>query len=123
MIYVTKRQRENALEALNVMWPSVPAKNVVLGLKWWRVGRGTEKPTCKTICCFDGWCAWWPNFKKQGVYASSSGYPGTSDFLFGVYGLSWGRGNWGETDTGFKGTDHELVTHRLKWLIKNSEVV
>jgi len=28
-----------------------------------------------------------------------------------------------DADAGFEGTDHELVSHRLRWLIENSVMV
>jgi len=136
-IQVTAQQRANALDALNNMWPSVPAKNVVRGLKVWRGGREKDKatqPSCGSVACFGGWCAWWPNFKAQGLQVDDRGMPyvpgaerSAAVVLFGHFGLFYARGNGyqrEEMDRGFvRGTDHQLVTHRLKWLIENSEVV
>ena len=128
MIQVTQQQRDNALDALNNMWPSVPPENVYPGLNAWV--RDAGQPNCGTVACFGGWCAWWPAFRDQGVVASaSSGAPtilgrhfGVASDLFGNYDLFHPRGEH-EADMGFEGNDHELVTHRLKWLIENSEVV
>ena len=47
-IKVTAQQRANAIEARDVMWPSVPAKNVVNRLYPWRLGSAHEAPTCGT---------------------------------------------------------------------------
>lgn len=75
-INVTQRQRDNALQALNVMWPSIPTRNVVPELSCWRSEPNAADPftvdvstipTCKTIACFGGWCPWWEPFAAQGV--------------------------------------------------------
>ena len=50
-IKVTAQQRANAIEARDVMWPSVPAKNVVNRLYPWRLGSAHEAPTCGTAAC------------------------------------------------------------------------
>jgi len=132
----TTRQRANTIEALEVMWPSVPPENVCEGLKWWRKGKPTRRPpTCETVACFGGWCAWWPAFKAQGVQANEFGAPCITNArdvcyqasavfikLFGDYDICAPVGNF-ECEMDFKGTDHELVTHRLKRLLENSEVV
>lgn len=127
-IKVTQQQRDNALEALNVMWPSVPSKNVVRGLQTWREDDEGAAPDCGTVACFGGWCAWWPTFRRQGVRTNSYGAPthrrllDVSEFLFGDGDLfnvrSFHRADWI-----FNGTDHALVSNRLRWLIKNSTVV
>jgi len=140
-IQVTAQQRANALDALNNMWPSVPSKNVHKRLGWWRadthrhgqvnvnVTSGNTKPDCGTVCCFGGWCAWWPAFQAQGVYADKSGYPKiagvdhNTDFVLFGSGSMFSPRDYHDADEGFKGSDHKLVTRRLKWLIKNSEVV
>lgn len=133
MIKVTAQQRKNALKARDVMWPSVPAENVTTRLRFWREDEPTSrlKPTCGTHACFGGWCAWWPAFRKQGIRANVAGAPihrdnhlhSASEILFGHPNMfsrrEYGPGN----EHSFTGTDHELVTHRLNWLIENSEVV
>jgi hypothetical protein len=131
MIYVTQQQRDNALEALNVMWPSVPPRSVDLG-KWRDEDSPrlrNKPPTCGSIACFGGWCAWWPSFRAQGVRTSSYGAPkmkgspewsgadDASSFLFGDRFLFTARRG------GEDGTDHEIVTNRLKKLIANSKVM
>jgi len=129
MIIQTKQQRENTLEALNVMWPSVPAKNVVERLKRWRDDADPEAaPDCGSIACFGGWCAWWPSFVSQGITVSMLGAPNFAGSVYGADTLLFGdrcifnsRGDHG-ADAHFTGTDHELVTHRLQWLLENSKV-
>ena len=129
----TPQQRANTLEALNVMWPSVPPENVINRLTWWRGSFGDaispqKPPTCGTVACFGGWCAWWPSFNAQGVKVSRVGAPFVEDhldadgFLFGDSSLFVSRGFY-RSDRRFGGTDHQLVTHRLQWLLENSEVV
>ena len=131
-IQVTAQQRANAIEARDVMWPSVPPKNVYPKLKDWRKGRAHTKsraPDCGTVACFGGWCAWWPTFRDQGIVADEIGAPDTphqwganvSHTLFGTYEMFKGRGH-PACDIGFRGSDHALVAHRLNWLIENSEV-
>jgi hypothetical protein len=132
MIFQTEQQRKNTLEALNVMWPSVPPENVYPALGDWREGNSKKRrPNCRTIACFGGWCAWWPHFKSQGIGPDEDGAPKTraggsemeaSQLLFGwEHAFRWSGG--AEPDRNFRGTDHELVTHRLKWLLANSKVL
>jgi len=129
-IIQTPQQRANTLEALNVMWPSVPPENVYGHLGFWRDGGSFEKEmNCNTTACFGGWCVGWPTFKAQGVSVDGQGMPhlgnrfGTDVALplFGLNDVFMIRG-FTSIDDGFKGTDHELVTHRLQWLLDNSEV-
>lgn len=129
-IKVTAQQRANAIEARDVMWPSVPSKNVATWLASWRKDSTHEVPTCGTVACFGGWCAWWPSFQAQGVTATPTGAPQLRDkqgaavgkTLFGTEDMFLIRGDH-TADIGFTGTDHILVTTRLNWLIKNSVVV
>lgn len=135
-IEVTPQQRANALEALKVMWPSVPDENVYRELAWWRAGASHGAPDCGTVACFGGWCAWWPAFQAQGIVAHASGAPstpsgsgtfGTSQFLFGQEDMFAPRdGHPADKTAGgdqYKGSDHALVLRRLRWLIRNSKVV
>lgn len=131
MIRVTKQQRANAIEARDVMWPSVPPENVMPELGSWRRG-GRGKPTCGTVACFGGWCAWWPPFREQGIGCNWAGAPTTQnphvmaadEQLFGEREMFSIRGYCPADATASKScTDHELVTHRLNWLIANSEVI
>lgn len=130
---VTAQQRANAIEARDVMWPSVPIQNVVKRLGTWREGRTLDAqtpPDCGTVACFGGWCAWWPAYRNQGILADSVGAPVTkygdwasaaSWQLFGDPTLFSARGAC-HSDRDFKGSDHALVTNRLNWLIRNSKV-
>lgn len=130
-IVVTAQQRANAIEARDVMWPSVPPENVAPNLSIWRRDKGGPKkrPDCGSVACFGGWCAAWPPFVKQGVRTDISGAPMhgkeesvwlASAHLFGEYIFDM-RGDY-PPDREFTGSDHELVTHRLNWLIENSVV-
>lgn len=129
-IQVTAQQRANAIEALTVMWPSVPPDNVYPRLR--HFGNSDqllpERPDCGTVACFGGWCAFWPGFVSQGMEIryglplfDGEGGTGAGSALFGA-SLFRQRDHL-DCDTGFKGTDHALVTRRLNWLIKNSVVV
>jgi hypothetical protein len=133
VIKQTPQQRANTLEALNVMWPSVPEKNVYPSLADWRRGESNARPTCGTVACFGGWCAWWPGFRAQGIRPAYGGAPTSdaggfstdaSEHLFGDEWLFCCRGHWlipfHESE---QISDHEIVTRRLRWLLKNSEVV
>jgi hypothetical protein len=128
-IIQTPQQRANTLEALNVMWPSVPPANVYKALLDWRGGTEPtfEPPTCGSVACFGGWCEWWPPFRKQLRLEPNHGGMGWREgrALFHDIGTGFEifdvRGGH-PADFEFKGTDHELVTHRLQWLLDNSEV-
>ena len=129
-IKVTAQQRANAIEARDVMWPSVPPENVYPELATW--SDSGKKANCGTHACFGGWCAQWSRFKAQGVYAGPTGAPrvswsdwasDASEFLFGYDSMFAPRGSFPFSGGGVIGTDHELVTRRLNWLIENSEVV
>lgn len=129
MIRVTKQQRANAIEARDVMWPSVPPENVIPELASWRRGR-RGRPDCGSVACFGGWCAWWPSFRAQGVRSNAFGAPvfrgdfGASSTLFGSSDLFVPRGSSSsDVHAPYRCTDHELVTYRLNWLIENSEVI
>lgn len=132
-IRVTAQQRANALECLNVMWPSVPPENVMPGLDDWREEYGAAPVSCGTVACFGGWCAIWPGFRAQGIEPDPwSGAPqrkerggcpsGVSEYLFGHSDLFSPR-HACIFDKIEEGTDHEVVTKRLRALIKNSVVV
>lgn len=131
VIQVTPQQRANATEALEVMWPSVPAENVYPRLSLFRGGTGrlTSVPDCNTVACFGGWCPWWPAFAKQGVVVDMNGRPmvrgrpamSVAAHLFGDPTLFHAR-HGVETIGLAHLSDHEIVTLRLKRLIENSEV-
>lgn len=130
IVFQTQQQRDNTLDALNVMWPSIPPEEVSPGLESWYLASEVEDG-CGSLACFGGWCALWPNFQKQGVVAGLGGRPTsnrTNHFfmsvpymLFGNHGLFISRGGF-ISDGGFVGTDHELITNRLTWLLENSTV-
>lgn len=115
-------------------------------------GQCASFATCGTIACFGGWCPWWGPFAAQGVIVDpDSGVPGLvqdvkdrlrahySPFrhltnslvalhLFGFPDLFFAQGEFLEF-SGIKDYNkrncsaHAAVTRRLKWLIKNSQVI
>lgn len=136
-IQVTAQQRANAVEALEVMWPSVPPKNVIPGLELFRQpvdGRYDGSPDCGTLACFGGWCVWWPPFREQGLRGSVVGSPyfldssdlSAAEILFGhplMFAVRNAHGaDYMDGVTPADVSDHQVVTNRLKWLIENSEV-
>ena len=145
-IQVTAQQRANALEALNVFWPTIKPEQVFDRLLRWRSDEGPEgegcdgvdaefdrPPVCGTVACFGGWLEWYAPFRAQLGLAPDKGEVDI-DTLHSLFGTTYSRDsdklnifavlNDGfAADIGFEGTDHELVSHRLRWLIENSEVV
>jgi hypothetical protein len=127
-IVITPQQHANLLDALHVMWPSVPPENVARGFCVWSTTK--FKATCKTIACFGGWCAEWPSFRDQGVRRDSRsggpripGYYGefeVSEVLFGFRDLFVVRGQHPADKLGR--TDHQTVSDRLRWCLKRSTV-
>jgi hypothetical protein len=132
-IKVTAQQRANALEALNVMWPSIKPEKVVSDLQMW-----TAVPEdCNSPACFGGWVARWPEFQKQGVHAGLlNGEPilrvrGRTMYANEVAGVLFGERSLFDVRRGFpylieadrRVSSHQIVTRRLQWLIENSEVV
>jgi hypothetical protein len=132
-VKVAQQQRDNALGARYEMWPGIPPENVAPRLGVFQRAPVKPKANCGTVACFGGFCALWPPFKKQGIKCGIDGAPAFKDGvddglashaalrLFGHYHLFYPRGGM-RCDEGFVGTDHELVTHRLDWLLANSEV-
>ncbi len=137
LIEVTAQQRANAVEALTVMWPSVPEANVAPKLLEWRpsddaLENRNSPPTCGTVACFGGWVECWPTFREQ---LELSGYFNDWDELLTLFGdgleytSEYGfrydlfaiRGDH-VADAHFTGSDHALVANRLRWLIANSFV-
>lgn len=120
-IVQTAQQRANTLEALNVMWPSIRPVEVTKKLEGWR---------CGSTACFGGWCAVWPKFQAQGLSPGAEGIPmldgainvDADDVLFGDRNLFNSRDCHPADEDCDDETDHELVTHRLQWLLENSEV-
>jgi hypothetical protein len=129
-IKVTQRQRANLIDAMTNMWPSIPEANVSGGLDEWRENAdSTTPPTCGSICCFGGWCEWWPSFRTQLGFDDKNEIIPWSKLvgLFGPFenpyidGLFTPRPHH-HADMGFEGNDHACVTNRLHWLLENSEV-
>ena len=127
---ITRKQFDNLHEALR-MWATIPPKNVISDLIYWRESGDDSPPTCDTIACFGGWCAWWPAFRKQGLCADEVGAPcldvgsgnvygpfGACEALFGRRDLFNLRLEW-EGD----GTDHEIVERRIRRVLDNCEVI
>lgn len=125
--------------ASNVLYLLAPEVSA-LGLSAWRWGSGDAQPDCGTVACFGGWCAWWPSFQQQGVTANPlrqsrapwcMGEPvtgwcgefGVARYLFGDDRLfHWRDAHSADRTFSPYGSDHELVTHRLRWLLENSVV-
>ena len=133
MINVTQLQRSNILSARE-MWLTVPEANVIEGLKSWRkdVAIAHTAPTCDTLACFGGWCAWWPEFRAQGVVVNTFGSPRIhslkdlfvdeelfgSRIMFNLRGLHVADKNKSKA----KWSDWRIVLNRIDHLIKNSVV-
>lgn len=100
MLKVTQQQRDNALYALNVMWPAVPPQAVAPALECWNIVAkqagvsvwpvpaadisklsepeklSGNTPHCGTFACFGGFVAVDPYFVALGVERHpSSGAP------------------------------------------------
>lgn len=124
MYEITVQQYENLNEALK-MWATVPPENVSRNLCHWREKGDPllEPPTCNTVACFGGWCAWWPAFM---AFLVSDGIhdPG---LLFGVDWLFAMKDGLSVPDelkeNEFTGTDHDLVTYRLLYAFENTKVI
>lgn len=131
MFPVSQQQRDNAIEALTVMWPTVPKENVAPGLLTWRMdNRDTDSiiqelnpPTCGSIACFGGWCQWWPSFRQQYDQKYYWSMFTTARQLFGDGSLFEVRHSHEADGKAPHLDDHALVSYRLKWLIQNSYVV
>lgn len=140
---VTKQQRKNAVFVRDVMWPSIPKKNVIHDLESWRGRRNNgdtsdyrednkslRKLDCKTVACLGGWVAVSPYFKKQGVEPNFMGVPiikdksGEERFiaheaawqLFGDHDLFDSRKDHE------KGSDWKIAMKRIKKLIRETRV-
>lgn len=150
---ITKQQRENLVEAIEVMWPSIPPENISRNLAEWRddldptndvfadddeTKVSSVAPDCKTIACFGGWCAWWPSFRAQGVFSTLSGIPsiGTSwlghesidvsEELFGYRQMFYMNGH-ADIDQELENfedlNDKQIVQARLQFILANSYIV
>lgn len=132
---VTQQQRDNALFARDVMWPSIPDENIIAKLSTWRRRRNNGDPNdygfvvprkvdCKTVACFGGWIAANPYFKAQGVRADSEGAPvmgGRASVAQALFGDS-ALGLFATNTTGTR-SDRDEVTRRLTALINSTVVV
>lgn len=137
---VTPLQRANALHALNDFWPTIKPEQVSGRLNYWRTERDCEgepefvdfdaPPTCGTVACFGGWVEWHAPFRRQMGLNPDKG-EADIEALHGLFGTDsdshtlniFAERNWGfDGDIGFEGSDHELVSHRLRWLIDHSEM-
>lgn len=115
---------QNLRDAL-VWWQTVPEANVVPRLRWYTEG-DHDHTDCKTVACFGGWCARWPGLRAQGLGLDNGGGP-TSVHGGGPDSASWFFGDqdlWRtrfshESDSGFTGTDHALVTNRIRWALEH----
>lgn len=121
----TEQQLKNIRDAL-VWWQTVPEENVAERLS---VFSQWDDPAtnCKTVACFGGWCARWPGLIEQGLSLSYDGVPELKgscfyrgiplgEYFFGDEAI-WRRRGGHLADTGFFGTDHELVTNRLQYAL------
>lgn len=111
-------------------WESIPPENVYYRLAEWCDERAVDEPTCNTVACFGGWVALMPEFKEYGVRVGGVGEPlmpgvdggvrSVAARLFGSYAMFNAR-DAHPSDEGFIGTDHELVTNRIKHAIARLE--
>lgn len=132
----TRKQLKNIREAL-VWWQTVPEENVYPYLNNWtsmydlkgRDVSNRQATTCNTIACFGGWACRHPSLIAQGAIINEYGWPemkrgryveeyGVAKRLFGDSELFKWRGQH-EADKGFEGTDHALVTNRLRWALEH----
>jgi hypothetical protein len=109
-------------------------KNVSASLGFWNsdsiTNFQTYIPNCGTVACFGGWVAHWPGFVAQGVTMDPVGhYPliegagprRVATNLFGDGGIFMLAGCH-PADENFQGSEHDLVTNRLNYVINNCEV-
>ena len=138
MIEITHKQFKNLDEA-KAMWSTIPERNVAERLSEWRnirTDKPSKAPTCKTIACFGGWCAYWPAFQEQGIHGSSVGSPtkviqGTylkvpevSLMLFGVENMFVVRGYHPQDKIALPATsDWQIVMNRIDWMLENCFVL
>lgn len=129
--HISPRQRANAESALYEMWPSVPKSNVT---KLLRPSRDLTF-NMRTVTDFGGWCARWPRFREQGAALADVGHivivrhgqtfvspQFVSLTLFGMAGMFMSRNHLWIDNHFVNHTDHEIVTERLRWLIRSTEV-
>ena len=137
MIEVTQLQRDN-LAIAKARWSTIPQRNVSTDLMTWRyrtlIDSHNKPPTCDTIACFGGWCAWIPEFMEQGVKARTNGSPylegssresseDVSEALFGDRYMFSFRGDYKIDDDREYNSDWQIVMNRIDYLRYSSEVV
>jgi hypothetical protein len=125
---ITKKQRENVKTFLR-RWAEVPPENVAPELCYFRAPGDRAPPTCNTLACAGGWLPFMPEFADWGVMPNEDGAPimpliglywvnEVAMELFGRQSLFAGRGLIHSEDE-FRGSDHDLVTHRFQSLLKD----
>jgi hypothetical protein len=97
-----------------------------------------DEPTCGTIACFGGWCAWEPAFRELGVRSNHHGAPvidegcarsglDVAQYLFGdeamfcpaMRGDIWpGVEDYGTTLGVPRVPDHQIVLNRIEKRLK-----
>jgi hypothetical protein len=120
------------------MWPAIRPDQGVERLYDWRLQPDSDgdlvrfgvnldtPPNCGTVARFGGWCEWYAPFRAQAGLESNKGEFGIGD-LHDLFGTQFDATSeelyifsvryWGfPSDTGFVGTDRELVSNRLRWL-------
>lgn len=132
-IKVTQLQRNNALEALYIMMPTIPPEDIAPNLVYWRKKSFIGGVGCGTPACFGGFCAVYPLFYEQGVREYINGMPtdtrqikqgdDIAEMLFGCDSMFNLRGYCGFDYISVKQSDHALICNRLEQLIKESVVV
>ena len=110
--------------------------NLELALKKWEtevepgtVVRGLSAWKCGTLACFGGHLQTWPEFQAQGI--KDGGYDGPLMYgvpetdiaakLFGDRYVFAPRGGYESDDDHPDATDHEIVTHRLRYALAKGD--
>lgn len=117
----TEQQMKNLREAL-VWWQTVPEANVATNLRSYTEGNH-NRTDCGTVACFGGWCARWPGLVAQGLRLDSLGCPAgnapqQAETLFGDADM-WRARSSHRADQHFQGSDHALVTNRIRWALEH----
>lgn len=117
----TEQQMQNLREAL-IWWQTVPEANVSPNLSRYTDG-DHNRTDCGTVACFGGWCARWPGLVDQGLRLNAWGCPAgntpkQAKKLFGdadIWSARWSH----RADGFFEGSDHALVTNRIRWALEH----
>lgn len=83
-----------------------------------------RETNCRTVACFGGWAARWPSLVQQGLSLAVNGVPKYGNLtaydvalpIFGDDQIFHPRGAH-EADGLFYGSDHALVTNRIRWAL------